>query len=188
MSELPTVIVANIGDLGVEQDYPNIVIEQENGNINPSTFFNAICDKYPIKQNEPNKQLYLFLPKEFECVNKLTIKKMADVLSYNDNFTGVYSDMYLCGKTKTITYVPAYDKKFIDTNMVINTPIMFSGSCRPMFHDKIKHLYFYQVLTTVGQRFIFCHIAEPLFSATYKTSPLPKEIKSDMEIISSLKS
>ena len=188
MSELPMVIVANIGDLGVEQSYPNIVIEQANGNINPPSFFNQIYEKHPVKQNSPNQQLYLFLPKEFRCVDKFTIQKMVDVLSYNDNFTGVYSDMYLCGKTKNITYVPAYDKKIIDTNIIVNTPIMFSGSCRPIFHDKIKHLHFYQVLTTVGQRFIFCHVAEPLFSATYKISLPHKEIKEDMEIISSLKS
>ena len=192
MSELPIVntprvIIANIGNLGVEQSYPNIVIEQADVNTAQADFFNKIYDKYPIKKEEKNKQAYIFLPEQFECIKEHTIQKMIDKLSYNDNFTGIYSDIYMCGKTKNITYVPAYDKKIIDQNIVINIPIMFSNSCRPVFHDKIKYLCFYQVLVTVGQRFVFSHIAEPLFNVTYKTQPHPKDIKSDMEIISSLR-
>ena len=184
MPQLPKVIIANIGNLGVPQTYPHI-LEQAEVSVEPTQFFNSMYDKYP------DGNIYLFLPKEFECAHEYTVEKMANKIKDSKHFAGVYSDMYMCMPNtpldKRLTYLPAYDKSLLQTDSVINTPIMFGNTCRPIFHNQIKHLFFYQTLVTTGHRFVFCHIAEPLFNVRYVTQPSQQELQTDIQIIRSLK-
>jgi hypothetical protein len=175
------ILIANIGNFGVKQTYKDLYIEQVDENTPAVLFFNSIYDKYP------DYNFYLFLSKEFEFAKKDSVETIVEYMVNNNNFAGVYSDIYVIGKVRTILYLPAYDQALMKSNMIFNTPMAFARTCRPIFDSRIKHLHFNQVLLTMGQRYTFAHIPEPLFNMKQSSNINQQDIQLDMQIMSSLK-
>ena len=177
MSNLPKIIVANIGDIGIEQTYENMEVVQADNNIHPPDFFNDMYDKHP------HGDIYAFLPNGYTCATPTTLARIVTKMGDNQYFAGVYTDAYITIKGhRTHTFMPAYDRSIIYSKNVINVPIVFSKKCRPAFDSRIQHMFFGQVFIAASHRFLFCHIAEALFEIDPGDTS-SQTIQSDLHII-----
>lgn len=172
------IVIANIGELGIDQSYKNIEIAQcDDIDISPSLFFNTIYDNY-------NGDIYLFLTKEYRLGNISTLEQIVDIFNYYQQFIGVYSDtIENIHEQTSIRYSPAYDRAIVESGNIINNPIAFTKKCRPVFDINIKYLCYYQILKSLGYRFLFCHIPSPLFTCHHDEKISQQQFMSDINII-----
>jgi len=172
------IIVANIGELGVDQSYKNIEIAQcDDINTPPPLFFNTIYDNY-------HGDVYLFLTKEYQFSNISALEQMVGIFNEYQQFVGIYSDVIENNRGQTsIRYTPAYDRAIIESGNIINNPIAFTKKCRPVFDINIKYLCYYQILKSLGYRFLFCHIPSPLFTCHHDEKIPQQQFMSDINII-----
>ncbi len=173
-----SVVVANIGDIGIKQSYDNTVIVDIENHISPPEFFNEVYNKHP------NGDIFIFLPDGYEFITKNALERITHKLVEYPSFSGVYTDAYINNDgSKSRVFLPAYSETIVKQNS-INMPIAFRKKCCPIFDKRIKHMFFSQVLTLVSHRFTFCHIADTLFSIDL-TGITPQIIQEDIKIIKS---
>ncbi len=140
----------------------------------------AIAFNKTINEDSTRGDIYGFLGPNDSFNSLGAITHILQAFNEYSEIECVYADNVVVQESIiTTNYYPIYNFKMCDTH-VINTPIFMKLNLKPKFNEKLKCLYFFDIIQQLSKQILMWHIPYILFRNVIKN---PHDLQHDLTLL-----